>query len=168
VTHLDDDAEREAALARAARDAPREIAPPRDLWPAVRAGIRARRRRRVAGVVIGVAAAAVLMFALARRPSGTAVTAIAPTMVRAIADSADAVNDQQVERELLDELALRRGELRPETEASVRASLQTIDSAITDLRAEMAKRPNDPALAQLLAEAYAHKVDLMKLLANAS
>jgi len=148
-------------------DFKREIDPPYDLWPGIRSRIRTRRRWRVAGPIVTVAAAAAIALVLLRQPS-VPVTQVAPATVRAVVDSADASNDARVERELLDELELRRGELRPETEASVRASLQTIDSAITELRAELARRPNDPALAQLLAEAYAHKVDLMKILANAS
>jgi hypothetical protein len=148
-------------------DYKREIDPPYDLWPGIRSRIQAKRRWRVVAPLIGLAAAAAIAFVLVRRPNVT-ITQVTPTAVHAAVDSADATNDAQVERELLDELELRQGELRPETEASVRANLQTIDSAITELRAELARRPNDPALAQLLAEAYAHKVDLMKLLANAS
>jgi len=156
-------------LERATRDAPRSIEPPDDLWPGVRGRIVARRRWRAAGALVGVAAAAAIAIVMMRPARNTTITQIAPTTaVRTIVDSADAANDTRVEQELLEDLELRRGELRPETEQAVRASLQTIDSAITDLRAEMARRPNDPALAQLLAEAYAHKVDLMKLLANAS
>jgi hypothetical protein len=150
-------------------DLKREIDPPYDLWPGIRGRIRAKRRWRVIGPIVGLAAAAAIVLIVVYRPRSVIdVTQVAPATVRAIVDSADASNDARVERELLDELELRRGELRPETEASVRGSLQTIDSAITELRAELARRPNDPALAQLLAEAYAHKVDLMKLLANAS
>jgi hypothetical protein len=117
---------------------------------------------------VSLAAAATITVVVTRRSPSAPITQIRPSAVRVIVDSADASNDARVEQELLEELELRRGELRPETEAAVRASLQTIDSAITELRVEMARRPNDPALAQLLAEAYAHKVDLMKLLANAS
>lgn len=147
----------------------REIEPPEDLWPAIRRRIQARRRWRAAGATLGVAALAAAVLLLVVRPTPSVhIAPISTTTVRAITDSADATNDAQVERELLDELELRRGELRPETEVAVRASLHTIDSAITELRAELTRRPNDPALAQLLAEAYAHKVDLMKLLANAS
>jgi hypothetical protein len=147
----------------------REIEPPYDLWPGIRGRIQSRRRWRVVGPVLGLAAAAAIAFVIIRqRTPSVPITQITPATVRVVTDSADALNDARVERELLDELELRRGEMRPETEAAVRASLQTIDSAITELRAEMARRPNDPALAQLLAEAYAHKVDLMKLLANAS
>jgi hypothetical protein len=150
-------------------DFKREIDPPYDLWPGIRARIRAKRRWRVIGPIVGLAAAAAIVLIVVHRPRSVIdVTQVTPATVRAVVDSADASNDARVERELLDELELRRGELRPETEASVRGSLQTIDSAITELRAELARRPNDPALAQLLAEAYAHKVDLMKLLANAS
>jgi hypothetical protein len=150
-------------------DLKREIDPPYDLWPGIRGRIRAKRRWRVIGPIVGLAAAAAIVLIVVYRPRSVIdVTQVAPATVRAIVDSADASNDARVERELLDELELRRGELRPETEASVRGSLQTIDSAITELRAELARRPNDPALAQLLAEAYSHKVDLMKLLANAS
>ena len=144
-----------------------EIDPPYDLWPGIRARIQARRRWRVVGSVFGLAAAAAIGLILLRHPKSP-ITQITPTVVRVIVDSADASSDARVEQELIEELELRRGELRPETEAAVRASLQTIDSAITEIRTEMARRPNDPALAQLLAEAYSHKVDLMKLLANAS
>jgi len=146
----------------------REIDPPYDLWPGIRARIRTRRRWRVGGAIVGLAAAAAISFIALRRPMRQEIKQIEPPSIVRIAVDTDATSDAHVERELLDELELRRGELRPETEAAVRASLQTIDSAITELRAEMARRPNDPALAQLLAEAYAHKVDLMKLLANAS
>jgi hypothetical protein len=147
----------------------REIDPPYDLWPGIRARIQARRGWRMIGPVVALAAAAALAFVIVRQTTPKAtITQIEPTAVRTIVDSADASSDARVEQELLEELELRRGELRPETEAAVRASLQTIDSAIKELRTEMARRPNDPALAQLLAEAYAHKVDLMKLLANAS
>ena len=150
------------------REVPRDIDPPFDLWPGIRARIRARRRWRVAISVVGIAAAAVVAIVVVRHTPIVAITQVPSGTVRTVVDSADASNDARVEQELLEELELRRGELRPETEAAVRASLQTIDSAIRELRVEMARRPNDPALAQLLAEAYAHKVDLMKLLANAS
>lgn len=146
----------------------REIDPPYDLWPGIRSRIQTRRRWRVGGAIVGLAAAAVIAIVMSRRSPSVPITPITPSAVRVVVDSADASNDARVEQELLEELELRRGELRPETEAAVRASLQTIDSAISELKAEMARRPNDPALAQLLAEAYAHKVDLMKLLANAS
>ena len=146
-----------------------EIEPPYDLWPGIRGRIVARRRWRVLGPALGLAAAAAIALVLVRLGTPSVpITQVAPATVRTVVDSMDASNDSRVEQELLEELELRRGELRPETEAAVRASLQTIDSAITELRTEMARRPNDPALAQLLAEAYAHKVDLMKLLANAS
>ena len=147
----------------------REIEPPYDLWPGIRGRIQARRRWRVLGPTLGLAAAAAIAFVIVRHATPTVpIAQVPPAAVRMVVDSADASSDARVEQELLEELELRRGELRPETEAAVRASLQTIDSAITELRTEMARRPNDPALAQLLAEAYAHKVDLMKLLANAS
>ena len=150
-------------------DFKREIDPPYDLWPGIQGRIEAKRRWRVIGPIIGLAAAAALVVMVAHQPKSVIdIMQVTPATARAVVDSADASNDSRVERELLDELELRRGELRPETEASVRANLQTIDSAITELRAQLARRPNDAALAQLLAEAYAHKVDLMKLLANAS
>jgi|SRR5579862_3401182 len=146
----------------------KDIDPPYDLWPGIRSRIQTRRRWRAGGIITSVIAVAAIALIMIRRPQTVPITQISPSSVRVIVDSADASNDARVEQELLEELELRRGELRPETEAAVRASLQTIDSAITEIRTEMTRRPNDPALAQLLAEAYAHKVDLMKLLANAS
>jgi hypothetical protein len=146
-----------------------DIDPPYDLWPGIKGRIQSTRRRRwVGGIVASCVAVAAIALITIRRPTTVPIRQIAPSSVRVIVDSADASNDARVEQELLEELELRRGDLRPETDASVRAGLQTIDSAIVEIRAEMARRPNDPALAQLLAEAYAHKVDLMKLLANAS
>jgi hypothetical protein len=80
----------------------------------------------------------------------------------------DASNDARVERQLLAELELRKGELRPATVAQVEANLRTIDQAIADVRTELTRDPNNPALTQILADSYAHKAELLKLLANAS
>jgi hypothetical protein len=174
--------ERAVALRRAVRAAPRTIDPPTDLWPSIKASIAARphvsaaphRRtwRLAASIVIAVALATTVLVTVRRRiPQSSDVRAVPiPSFpaVRAVTDSAAAANDARVERELLSELELRRGELRPETAAQIQANLRTIDAAIADVRAALVRDPDNAALRQMLVDAYERKVDLVTLIANAS
>jgi hypothetical protein len=169
-----------AALRRAVRAAPRTIDPPGNLWPSIRASIEARpvrshRRWRLAAAIV-LAAAATTTLVVVRRPTIHTIPfpdvrpALMPPLpaIRGVSDSAAASADARVERELLSELELRRGELRPETATQVQTNLRTIDAAIADVRAELAHDPDNATLRQVLTEAYQHKVDLMTLIANAS
>jgi hypothetical protein len=165
------------ALRRAVGAAPRAVDPPGNLWPSIRLSIEARRpmpaaHRRgwglAAAILIATAAALVVVPRGGRAPDVRAIPMPALPAVRAVTDSAAAADDARVERELLSELELRRGELRPETAARVQDNLRTIDAAIADVRTELARDPDNPALRQMLVEAYAHKTDLVALLANAA
>jgi hypothetical protein len=169
------------ALRRAVRAAPRTIDPPANLWPSIRASIAARpvrhhRRWRLAAAFL-LAAAATTTLVVVRRPTAQHSNqfpdvrpALMPPFpaIRGVSDSAAASADARVERELLSELELRRGELRPETATQIQTNLRTIDAAIADVRAELARDPDNATLRQVLTEAYQHKVDLMALIGNAS
>jgi hypothetical protein len=172
--------EKAAALHRAVRAVPRTIDPPTDLWPSIRASIKARpvrqyRQWRLAAAVVLAAAAATTLVVVRRpaphtNPFPDVRPALMPPLpvVRGVSDSAAASADARVERDLLSELELRRGELRPETATLVQTNLRTIDAAIADVRAELAHDPDNATLRQVLTEAYQHKVDLMALMGNAS
>lgn len=130
-----------------------------------------------AAFVIGVlvSAAAVLVALRRERPAPSMAGPIdvrpvprASLPIAVSTQPADASNDTEVERRLLAELELRKGELRPATVEQVEANLHAINRAIADVRSKLAHDPDNPALRQLLAASYAHKVDLLKILGNAS
>jgi hypothetical protein len=156
-----------------------------DLWPEIRSRIergkvvplggtsgaaRSIGRGRRAWLGAGVAAAALIAFALGRasRPRADDVVTVreGSTPVVGVADSARAYQ-QQVES-LLEELELRRAMLRPSTAASVERDLRIIDGAIAELRDALARDPNNAALRALLAASYRQKRDLLKQVDNAS
>ena len=57
--------------------------------------------------------------------------------------------------------------LRPDTRAALDRDLRAVDVAIAELKAAIARDPNNPALRQLLASSYKQKVDLLKRVGNA-
>ena len=60
-------------------DLKREIDPPYDLWPGIRGRIRAKRRWRVIGPIVGLAAAAAIVLIVVYRPRSVIdVTQVAP------------------------------------------------------------------------------------------
>lgn len=88
----------------------------------------------------------------------------APAMIQA-SDSARIY--QQEARDLLDQLELQRSMLRPSAVSAIDRDLRVVDSAIAELNAAIARDPNNPALRQLLAESYRHKVDVLRRIGNA-
>jgi hypothetical protein len=83
----------------------------------------------------------------------------------ATADSARAYEDEA--QALLDNLELAKARLRPDVVASFNHDLRSVDSAIVETKAAIAKDPTNRALRQLLASSYRQKVDLLKRLSNA-
>ncbi len=133
-------------------------------------------RLRVDPWVIGVAASVAAITALT-------VIQIVPPIVRSaltsgvsavVADSAFRFADDSIEsyREeadrLLDELKLQRAQLAPETRAAIDDDLKTVDLAITELQAAVARDPRNPALRTMLASSYRQKLDVLKKISNAS
>ena len=186
MTESDSEQQRIAKLVERARAATGPEMPREDLWPAIRdrierakvaalpvsAGdppVRALRTRR-SGIWIGAAvAAATAIFLLGRasgRFSGEPVVEFAegPT-VTTVPDSAGAYEQQA--RILFNRLSLERSLLRPEALRLIDRDLHTVDAAIAELDAAVARDPNNPVLRRLLVSSYREKVDILKRVGNA-
>jgi anti-sigma factor RsiW len=161
-----------------------------DLWPHIRRKIDVGKvvalepepppvsswRLRIDPWVIGVAASVAAVTAIT-------VIQVVPPIVRSVATAAvsstsadsvfrladDSIKRYQVEADqLLDELKLERARLAPETKASIDEDLQTVDLAIAELQAAIARDPRNPTLRAMLASSYREKVDVLKKIGNAS
>jgi hypothetical protein len=186
MTDSDSERQRIAKLVELARAAGGPEMPPEDLWPAIRdrvesakvvalpapAGVPQVRavgaRRSVVWVGAAVAAAAAI-FLLGRasgRFSGEQVIEVTdgPT-VTSVPDSAGAYEQQA--RILFNRLSLERSLLRPEALRLIDRDLHTVDAAIAELDAAVARDPNNPVLRRLLVSSYREKVDILKRVGNA-
>jgi len=157
------------------------------LWPAVREriergkvrplaapGARAGWTRRRVWIVAGGAAAAICVAVLLRvrpheppgetPPAGSFVPYTG--VVQPAGDSA-ARSEADIQR-LLDQIELEKAMLPPATAALADSDVRAIDQAIAELRAALARDPNNPALRQLLADSYRQQRDLLTRLHNAS
>ena len=158
---------------------PREIAPPPDLWSAIRAELAPRSSRtirwtsrwRVAAAALLVAGGSSVITLLVVRANdrGRAAAIVAGT------DSAPAsgsrlpahlaVAELGYERSIgalrrtLDE---RRDSLAPSTVATVERSLRIADSAIAEARSALEHDPANRVLADLLVSNYERKIDLLR------
>lgn len=148
-------------LAAELRELPRSIEPERDLWPAierrVQVGERPWRRehpwieRAAAGILLAVAA--VLLFRLlAPQPAPApreevAAAGPAPVVLSAYAETDRAL--VSVRDELRAMVESRAGELTPETQRLVFENLETIERAMGEIEAAMAKLPAGPEMGEL-------------------
>ena len=156
MTHDED-----GPLTGLAAQLPRSIEPPRDLWPAIEARI-APPPRRARGWRIALAAAA-----LAAVAAGSSLTTAwlmngtdGPPAVSAAAPREAAY--LRATGALVQELALRRDELAPETVAVLDRNLEIIDRAIQESRAALAADPANADLAELLWASYERKVSFLE------
>ena len=170
-----------------ARSLPREIQPPRDLWPAIAGRIsnagdgnppislEARRPHRERGFGWrGLAAAAVALMVLSagatayllRDDAASPVATVAETPaagsagLAAFAASDDEYRDAVAALET--ELEARRASLSPATIAAVEENIAIIDAAIAEARQALAQDPSSADLPLLLAGVYRQKVDLLR------
>ena len=145
-----------------------EIDPGSDGWSTLRAQLTTRARAPRpprSWIPIGLAAAVVLglvAVALERRArsGGSQVVAL---------DSTPASSEQsKTEQDLLAELELERGLLRPETVDQLEDELRVINAAAAELQSALARDPGNPTLRRLLAASNEQKAALLKQLGNAS
>ena len=164
---------------------PREIAPPPDLWPAIRAELAPRSARtvrwtagwRLAAAGLVIAASSSILTLLAVRgakdvaPDSTAVSnadrtpphprTTAPPQLPAhlvVAERGYARSIDALWR-TLDE---RRDSLAPSTVATVERSLRIADSAIAEARSALEQDPANRVLADLFVSNYERKIDLLR------
>jgi anti-sigma factor RsiW len=176
------------------REAPSRVDDPGELWPSIRARIDERKLMPIApggraatftarplrpavwvGALGALSAAAVITIAVTRDRAATVAAGAAaagdersgatPLPLIAAADSAHAYEEEA--RTLLARLELQRAVMRPEAARLLDRDTRTIDAAIAELKAAIAKDPNNPALRQLLASSYRQKVELLKRAGNA-
>jgi hypothetical protein len=163
---------------------PREIAPSRDLWPALAGrlgaapkivvgrfgGSRRWWRLAAAAAMVMLAAGALLVaYSIGRQHSGTRAAYAPPATPLAVpaglAETSIAeaeVELVRVRRELLAALDARRGTMSPATQRVVDDNLRLIDGAIERISAALANDPWNPRLANRLAGAYRAQIELLQ------
>ena len=163
---------------------PREIAPPPDLWPAIRAELAPRSahtrhwsprwRLAAAGLVIAASSSILTLLAVRAREGAPDATPVAtadpaPAHPRTSAPARLPAHLVVAERgyarsidalwRTLDE---RRDSLAPSTVATVERSLRIADSAIAEARSALEQDPANRVLADLLVSNYERKIDLLR------
>lgn len=158
-------------LVAVARVLPRDVAPPPDVWAAVRARVDAAHRPRPMRLLTGgwVAAAAALVLVVGMslllpfdpggRAKGKGATFAEPMPAAAL--SVERSYSPTV-AELRETLDARWTTLSPATTRVVESSLAAIDAAIAEARTAMVSDPRNPALVEILSAHYARKVDLLQ------
>lgn len=161
---------------------PKEIAPPRDLWPEITARIAHRRvltadfnprwsiRRLAAAAILLVALSSTItalilqhrriapMASVSQKPRITAFAAFQASegdYVRAIAQLTDAVNRQ-------------RDRLNPKTVAVIEKNLRIIDEAIRESRVALTADPNNVDRVFTVARMYEIKIGLLRQISDLS
>lgn len=158
---------------------PREIAPPPELWGAIRAELaerssNARRwdrwRLAAAGLLIAASSSLLTVVALRAREHAREVAA-APVSSPVAAETGPRLparlasmeqgylRSTEALRRTLDE---RRDSLAPSTVATVERSLRIADSAIAEARAALERDPSNAVLAALFTSNYERKIDVLR------
>jgi hypothetical protein len=165
---------------------PREIAPPPELWSAIRAELAPRSSRewrwgnwRLAAAALLIAASSSLLTVVAlkarerARDVATVHVASAPSSssssvatkvgsalpAKLISTEQGYLRSAEALRRALDE---RRDSLAPSTVATVERSLRIADSAIAEARAALERDPSNAVLAALFTSNYERKLDVLR------
>jgi len=150
----------------------REAQPGRDLWPGIAERIEPRAKLlrfvRRGGWLVGVAAAAAVVFALVQArprpgalPAGAELRPVAAGSVdieRAEAEYVRATN------QLLQALNASRGSMSPEAQkemAELETSVNAIDDALRDVKRALETDPQNNKLNRMLASTHQKKIDLL-------
>jgi len=167
------------ALLQSARELPRAVEPPRDLFPELREALPPREASapgRVAGPQsrawlgwAGLAASLLILLTAAvlyvGRDGGEAPAAPqGELLASAPATAAYLAAEQEYVRateQLLAALAERQAELPPETAAVVEENLRIIDTAIAEVKRALDEDPADPRNGQYLTALHRQKIQLL-------
>ena len=164
------------ALAAEARETLGPVEPARDLWPGVARRIASAQRfegRRkahstwwlAAAALIGVAVGAALMLQR-QQPTEAIASRGQPAASLDVTLASWEQEILQHRTTLLASLDRQRDRLPAESIRAVEENLHLIDEAIREIRAALAKDPDNPKLNFLLASAYQQEVHLLKRLSN--
>lgn len=159
-----------------------DIAPSRDLWPAIAGRIdtekvvflRGRTVRWIAAATLAAAAVLVLVVLPIERSSSPAADRVqadsgARLAVSAAEPSIAGYDDlDRAARELRRALEERKANLSPQTLEVVEENLAIIDQAIANVKRALGEDPDNQALAVLLTATCQRKIDLLKLATDAS
>jgi hypothetical protein len=164
-------------------DLPRDIAPPRDLWPAIESAIAApaakpaRRYFRAPQLLAMAAAVAALAIGvwigrstLPGQPVAEPLTAANGTGTTPAIMQTAFVTDPKYLREraaLVRSLESRLAALPPETQKKVAVSLQTIRASMADLEAALGKDPSNALLQELLVNTYQEEMRVLAVVHEA-
>lgn len=162
-------------LLAATRALPRDVEPPADVWPALRARL-ARERTparaswwhngwlAAAAAIILVAGTAIVTSTVAPRAkaSKTGAPAAAAVPIQSAAVLAVEKHYAHTLAQLRETLESERAALSPATIRTVERSLAVIDSAILEARRALAEDPGNGALTDILSAHYERKVDLLQ------
>jgi hypothetical protein len=164
----------------AAADLPREMEPPRDLWPGIseRLGARGSALGATSGGYGWLAMAAVLLVGMgvaamawmSNRPAGGPQQALQPrpplaTAIPVSQPPAWQVADTEYTRattSLLAALDDPAHPVSPEARKTVMKNLATIDAALARIRTALGEDPDNPALARMLGATQQKKVDTLQ------
>jgi predicted anti-sigma-YlaC factor YlaD len=171
--------ERLKSLLERARDLPKTIEPPRDLWPGIEARIQShavppQRQRhwsiRPRWVFAGTLAAAAVIAAVVLSPPGDSrkgevvasqearsyVPSYVPPLVSALEYQCMGAGKQ-----LLGSVSSGANPLGAEVAAAVEQNVRLLDLAIAETRSALEENPWDPQLLQMLTSRYQRKLSLL-------
>lgn len=168
-----------SSLSAATTRLPREIAPPEELWTAIRSELepraafrpwwrkRSTMRLAAAGVLIAASSSALTVLALRNgRPAVASAPPAATLPVAAGALPAHLASAELGYTKSVDELRRtldeRRDSLSVSTVATVERSLRIADSAIAEAREALQRDPANRLLAEIFSSNYQRKIDLLR------
>jgi len=150
------------------RELPTELNPSRDLWPEVAQQLDKQPRQRwlpvamAASVLVSVLSATLTWQLYQQRQSEISVAA-AEQMLQQLESPYS-----QARVSYAEQWPQVRASLDPETAAVVEHNLEIIRQAHQELAKALKKRPNDPALQQLMRQTLAKELDVYQLAENAA
>ena len=170
-------------LARTAQ-LPREVEPPAEAWAAIRLGIEAPQKTRVAywqrpafllaaSLLLVASSSLVTALAISGR-SENAVVSRAETSAGSLASYDDGAPESLAEFTAMENNYISSAnrlsamiesgqvELTPQTIAKLRESVRVIDAAILEARRALAEDPANRQLMEMLSTSYSQKVDLLE------
>jgi hypothetical protein len=194
TTNGTDDTKR---MHRSLGELPRDVAPPRDLWPSIAAQIAAEKEQAGSGVKpagrsrflptrLQWAALAAVVFALAvglwlgrsvlpgkevQSGAGVVASSVAPSQIAPVVPTAVYVSDPRYleqRKEMVAALEAQLKTLPPETQQKVSGSLKTIRESMKAIEAAMGRDPANALLQELLVNTYQDEMRVLTAVNEAS